>query len=220
MKRIPLFPLGLVLLPGMSLPLHIFEERYKRMISECWADGAPFGIVWFDGQTIRSVGCTARVIEVLQRYEDGRMDILTRGERRFFTEATVEEKPYLEADVRFIEDPQGSVDSEALRVMRALLAELHAAGFLSETVEGLASGDPQRLSFAIPALEGFTHAERQRFLEMTSATERLQKGVEALARILERVQVDRQIQRIIGGNGHPPQEALKKLLDAGAVTDA
>jgi Lon protease-like protein len=220
MIRIPLFPLGLVLLPGMSLPLHIFEERYKQMISECLAAGTTFGIVWFDGQAIRSVGCTARVIEVLHRYEDGRMDILTRGERRFFTEAMVEEKPYMEADVRFIEDPQRSVAPDVVKAVRTLLAELQAAGFLSEGIEAVASGDPQRLSFAIPALEGFTHAERQRFLEMTSATERLQKGVEALARILERVQVTRHIQKIIGGNGHPPQEALQRLLDAGAATDA
>ncbi len=100
MKRIRLFPLGLVLLPGMPLPLHIFEERYKQMIAECLNESASFGIVWFDGQSIRSVGCTARIVKVLHRYEDGRMDILTRGERRFFTEALVEEKSYTEADVR------------------------------------------------------------------------------------------------------------------------
>jgi Lon protease-like protein len=125
MNRIPLFPLGLVLLPGMALPLHIFEERYKQMISECLAARTSFGIIWFDGQSIHSVGCTARVIKVLHRYEDGRMDILTKGER-------------------------------------------------------------------------------------------LRKGVEALARILERVQVTQQIRKIIGGNGHPPPEALHKLSGADA----
>jgi len=218
--RIPLFPLGLVLLPGMSLPLHIFEERYKQMISECLAGGTPFGIVWFDGQSIRPVGCTARVGEVLHRYEAGRMDILTRGERRFFTETMFEEKPYLEADIRFIDDAEEKLDSEALKAASALLGKLKGVGYGSDPIDELAGGDPRRLSFAIPALEGFTHAERQRFLEMTSTAERLQKAAEALARILERVQVTRQIQKIIGGNGQPPKEALYKMRAGEGAADA
>lgn len=219
MKRIPLFPLGLVLLPGMPLPLHIFEERYKQMIAECLDESAPFGIVWFDGPSIRSVGCTARIVKVLQRYEDGRMDILTRGERRFFTEALVEEKPYTEADVRFIEDAEETVDSAAFEAARTLLAELSDAGHLAEPIEASDIEGVQQLSFAIPAMEGFTHAERQRFLEMTSISERLQKGMEALARILERVRMTEQIRKIIGGNGHPPKKALQELSEADGAVD-
>lgn len=219
MNRIPLFPLGLVLLPGMSLPLHIFEERYKQLIAECLQESAPFGIVWFDGQTIRSVGCTARVINVLHRYEDGRMDILTRGERRFFTEALVEEKPYIEADVRFIEDAEATDDSAAYEAARTLLAKLSGAGHLAETIEALDVESAQELSFAIPAIEGFTHSERQRFLEMTSSSERLQKGVQALTGILERVRVTNQVQKIIGGNGHPPKGALRKLSAEEAASE-
>lgn len=219
MKRIRLFPLGLVLLPGMPLPLHIFEERYKQMITECLDESAPFGIVWFDGQSIRSVGCTARIVKVLHRYEDGRMDILTRGERRFFTEALVEEKSYTEADVRFIEDAEETGDSAAFEAARTLLAKLSAAGHLSEPIETIDIESAQQLSFAIPATEGFTHAELQRFLEMTSSSERLQKGAEALTRILERVRVTEQIRKIIGGNGHPPKKALQELSEADGAVD-
>jgi Lon protease-like protein len=210
-KRIPLFPLGLVPLPGMLMPLHIFEERYKQMISGCLAENTPFGIVWFDGQSIRSVGCSARVIQVLHRYEDGRMDILTRGEKRFHTEGMVEEKPYMEADVLFIEDAESAPDPGVLNRARTLLVELQHAGHLAEDVEAADLSDPRRLSFAVPAIEGFTYAERQRFLEMTSSAERLQKGVEVLARIVERVQVTQQILKIIGGNGHPPKDALQNF---------
>jgi Lon protease-like protein len=210
-KRIPLFPLGLVLLPGMLLPLHIFEERYKQMISECLAGNTPFGIVWFDGQSIHPVGCTARVIQVIHRYEDGRMDILTRGEQRFYTEGMVEEKRYMQADVLFIEDAQSAPDPAFFQRARTLLEELQQAGHILEEFEEAELADPRRLSFAVPAIEGFTPAERQRFLEMTSSAERLQKGVEVLDRILERVQTTQQIQKIIGGNGHPPKEALQKL---------
>jgi Lon protease-like protein len=181
------------------------------MISGCLAENTPFGIVWFDGQSIRSVGCSARVIQVLHRYEDGRMDILTRGEKRFHTEGMVEEKPYMEADVLFIEDAESAPDPGVLNRARTLLVELQHAGHLAEDVEAADLSDPRRLSFAVPAIEGFTYAERQRFLEMTSSTERLQKGVEVLARIVERVQVTQQIQKIIGGNGHPPKDALQNF---------
>jgi Lon protease-like protein len=139
------------------------------------------------------------------------MDILTRGERRFFTEGTLEEKPYMEADVLFVEDVESEPDMTAFAKVRALLGQLQEVGHLTEEIDAPDLSDAQRLSFAIPAIEGFTHVERQRFLEMTSSTERLQKGVAVLARILERVQVTQQIHAIIGGNGSPPRESLRKL---------
>jgi Lon protease-like protein len=108
--QIPLFPLGLVLLPDMMLPLHIFEERYKEMVSACLANDRPFGIVLFDGGAIRSVGCMARITEVLKRYDDGRMDIMTRGGERFVIRELIEEQAYMEARVFFFddgEDPPG-----------------------------------------------------------------------------------------------------------------
>ena len=80
---IPLFPLGLVLLPQMPLPLHIFEERYKLMIGECLEKKKEFGIVYFNGTDIQAIGCTASIQKVLKRYDDGRLDILTQGENRF-----------------------------------------------------------------------------------------------------------------------------------------
>ena len=76
---IPLFPLGVVLLPQMELPLHIFEERYKVMINECLEQEREFGVVHYDGTDIRSIGCTAKILGVVKHYEDGRMDIVTRG---------------------------------------------------------------------------------------------------------------------------------------------
>lgn len=207
-NRIPLFPLGLVLLPGMPLPLHIFEDRYKRMIGECLSSGTAFGIVWFDGRTLHSVGCTARIVRVLQRYDDGRMDILVLGDRRFATERTIEEKPYLEAEVAFIEDADAAApDAETLSRVRGLLRQLEEA----ESGEGADEEDPYRLSFAVPAIDGFTLAERQRILEMTSAAERLRVCAAALGRIIERARLTRQLKRIIGGNGHPPVEVVRTL---------
>jgi Lon protease-like protein len=72
-KVIPIFPLGVVLLPEMTMPLHIFEQRYKIMIHECMERQEPFGIVYFDGKQIHRVGCTAHMVEVSRKYEDGRI---------------------------------------------------------------------------------------------------------------------------------------------------
>ena len=215
MIRIPLFPLGLVLLPGMSLPLHIFEERYKQMIGECLAEDRPFGIVLFDGQTVRSAGCTARVSQVLKRYGDGRLDIMTRGENRFVVHELMEDKPYMEARINFFDDddeptPAGDV-SNLLTAAHNLLKDLSRDGFIPEAADEPTPSDPASLSFYIASLEGFTHIERQQILEMTSGNQRLHKCIEALVKIGERFQLTRKIQKIIGGNGQPPEYVLQKL---------
>jgi ATP-dependent Lon protease len=81
--ELPIFELPLVLLPGEQVPLHIFEERYKRMIGASLEQGEPFGIVLRDDEGARSIGCTARVDDVLERFDDGRMNIVVSGEARF-----------------------------------------------------------------------------------------------------------------------------------------
>ena len=211
-NRIPLFPLGVVVLPQMILPLHIFEERYKEMIGECIAADTAFGIVFFDGQSIRSVGCTTRVSEVTRHYPDGRMDILTRGEQRFVIHEIIEEKSYMEARVRFVADSPDPADpamTNTVAEAHRLLKQIAEVTPLPDLEALLTLEDPPALSFAIAALEGFTPAERQHFLEMTSGRERLQKSVPALAHLLERYRVNREIKRLIGGNGHALDEFMK-----------
>src|SRR5919197_1210932 len=82
-RDFPLFPLRLVALPHELVPLHIFEERYRTMINECLESGSEFGIVWENDEGVRPVGCAMEITEVLERMEDGRMNILTRGTRPF-----------------------------------------------------------------------------------------------------------------------------------------
>ena len=218
MTRIALFPLGLVLLPGMSLPLHIFEERYKLMIGECLAGDRPFGIVFFDGQAVRSAGCTARVSEVMKRYSDGRLDIMTRGEQRFFIHELMEEKPYMEARVEFFEDdqetPAADESSELLSTAETLLQQMRNDGFLPLEAAPSLSSDPGGMSFTIASLEGFTHDERQKILEMTSGIQRLRKCIAALTRIHDRFRLTQTIEKIIGGNGQPAESILKRLSDS------
>ncbi len=213
--KIPLFPLGLVLLPDMRLPLHIFEDRYKQMIADCLAGDRPFGIVLFDGQSIRPVGCMARITEIIKRYDDGRMDILTRGGERFVIRELIENRAYMEARVSFFDDAE-TVSSDdnldgAIETAMQLLKEMADVdvGFDPSDFGGRIS--PKQLSFAIAALEGFAPAERQGVLEMTSPSERLKKCAQALSRIVARNRLTREIRKLIGGNGHPPRSILREL---------
>lgn len=220
--KIPLFPLGLVLLPKMSLPLHIFEERYKLMMSECLADDHPFGIVWFDGQSMHATGCMARITSVIKQYEDGRMDILTRGEQRFLVQELIEDKSYTEAQVVFFDDADKTSSEDVKEILQTayrMIQQLIDEEYLSESIDQFDFSDPRNLSFAIAAIDGFNHSERQRFLENTSGADRLQKCVAALAHLMERYELNREINRIIGGNGQSPKILIEKLKAAKDIPD-
>jgi Lon protease-like protein len=121
--RIPLFPLNLVLFPGAALPLHIFEERYREMVGECLAEGKAFGVVRADGEQMAIVGCTAKIVRVVQRYDDGRMDILCAGSERFEIEGLDESRKFLQADVEFF----GDEGARSTRDDREDCAALHFA---------------------------------------------------------------------------------------------
>src|SRR5437764_4107315 len=101
---IPLFPLQVVVFPRTPLPLHIFEERYKEMIGNAIRDNSEFGVVLAREEGIVNAGCTVVVEKLLQMHPDGRMDILTRGRRRFEISSLNEEKEYLQAEVEFFDD--------------------------------------------------------------------------------------------------------------------
>ena len=215
-ERIPLFPLGVVLLPGMPLPLHIFEERYKLMMYECIKADKAFGIVFFDGQILNTVGCMARVIEVIKRYDDGRMDIMAQGETRFIIQKVIDEKPYMEAYVNFFEDDEDITPDDLQPIVdtaKELIRQLSEQDPTTVAINLAGLSDPMELSFSIPALDDFSLNERQKFLEMTSIQERIKKGIKSLSKIVERRQLTYEINSIISGNGNPPRR-LMEMLDS------
>src|SRR5947209_11358064 len=103
---LPLFPLNVVLFPRTPLPLHIFEDRYKQMIADVLEDKSEFGVVLAGEKGICNSGCTAVVDKVLERYPDGRMDLLTIGRRRFEILTLDDDKPYLRGEVSFFDDEE------------------------------------------------------------------------------------------------------------------
>src|SRR5260370_12954949 len=113
--RIPLFPLNVVLFPGEELPLHIFEPRYRRMVRECLDARSPFGMLLAMEDGVTHVGCTAEILEVVKRYPDGRMDIITVGRDPFRVLELLTEDPLLECHVDYLEDREAPVEAQGRR---------------------------------------------------------------------------------------------------------
>ena len=124
---LPIFPLELVLLPGVPLPLHIFEPRYKEMIGECLEQKKPFGVVRASSEGVADIGCTAEIMSVTKKYDDGRLDILTRGVERFEVIHVNDERSFLQAEISVMEDepdkPAAQMVTQAVR-LHAEIAKL------------------------------------------------------------------------------------------------
>ena len=123
-RDFPLFPLGLVALPTELVPLHIFEDRYKTMIERCLDEEIEFGIVWMADDGLRPIGCACEVAEVVERMEDGRLNLIARGTRPFRIEARQDELPYPAGTVEFLADRPEETDAEAAEAAHAAYAEL------------------------------------------------------------------------------------------------
>ena len=123
---LPIFPLELVLLPGVPLPLHIFEPRYKEMIAECLEQKKPFGIVRASSDGVADIGCTAEIMSVTKKYDDGRMDILTRGVERFEVIQVNEERAFLQAEISVVQDEDEDEPGKPLTEIVTQAVRLHA----------------------------------------------------------------------------------------------
>jgi len=149
--RIPLFPLNVVLLPGAALPLHIFEPRYRAMIKVCLEQKSEFGILLSLPKGLARMGCTARILEVLNRQDDGSMDILTIGRAPFRVLQLITEAALLEGHVEYLEDR----DCKASPAMHEELVELY------ETCHIIAGTLPLELGWKQQILESRSEADRQ-----------------------------------------------------------
>ncbi len=123
-QEFPLFPLGVVALPSEVVPLHIFEERFKTMMEECLEREREFGIVWMADDGLREIGCACEITEVLERDEDGRMNLLTRGTRPFRIVERLDRLPYPAGTVEFLGDRDEQPDDTVVELARELYAEL------------------------------------------------------------------------------------------------
>jgi len=205
---LPLFPLNLVLYPGERLPLHIFEERYKDLTQYCLDHDVPFGIVQAEDDRVADVGTTARIEEVVTRYEDGRLDIAVEGEERFRLLEVYDEKSYYTGDVVLLEDEETEVDLNLKeRVITQHMKLLELAG---RTVRPDLYKDVDTLSYVLARNAALDEDQKQELLELTSENERVQYLIRHFESLIPRVEQKEDVHRRIRSNGHfkdfPPEE--------------
>ena len=197
---LPLFPLEVVLLPGATLPLHIFEPRYKEMIGECLEQKRPFGVVRAKDSEVAEIGCTAEILDVVKKYDDGQMDIVTQGRQRFEILQVHPDRSFLQAEVFYLRDDSSRATPEAiLRAVQLQGEIMKLAG--SEGESGPDRNDPE-LSFHLAGSLPVDLDFKQSLLAMKSEPERLQAVIDFLENVLPNVRRTLHVRRKAGGNGH------------------
>jgi Lon protease-like protein len=197
-ERFPLFPLGLVLLPGEQVPLHIFEERYKQMIGECLDEEREFGILWLADDALKDVGCAARITRVLERFDDGRMNIVVEGTTPFRLERRIGELAYPAGDIQLLDDDPGT-DEDALERARKSYADLVEQ--VTETrpePEALAELD----AYGMAATLEIAASAKQALLELRSEPARLEQLEALFDEALKRIRTATRVAEQASGNGH------------------
>ena len=170
MPEIGLFPLGIVLLPTERVPLHIFEPRYRELVGDALETDGEFGLVFADDDGVREIGTLARVSDVLERFDDGRLNVVVDGGERFRVEALTRGRSFMTAEVVPLEDEEGEVDGEvAARAVGSFRALAALAGAEPPDPDELS---PQ-LSFELAAQVELPHEAKQQLLESRLEGERL-----------------------------------------------
>ena len=199
MALLPLFPLDVVLLPGTPLPLHIFEPRYKEMIGECRANDAPFGVVRALEEGIAEIGCTAEVVTVTTEYDDGQLDLVAEGRKRFEVIQLNRERAFLQAEILFIPDEPGAPSPEdSARAIAAHREILTLAG----AVQDLSGAGPEALSYHLAGSLPLDLDFKQKLLATRTEGERIRAVAAYLEGILPNLRRAARAREKAGGNGH------------------
>ncbi|MEP6637473.1 MAG: LON peptidase substrate-binding domain-containing protein [Acidobacteriota bacterium] len=214
-RELPLFPLPIVLFPGVPLPLHVFEPRYRQMLSDVRAGNNFFGLSYFDASESDSelpppghVGCVAEVGES-QPLPDGRSNILTVGLIRYRVEDYVERgDPYLVARVSFFEDEAededvlGESSREVAETFTRIARAVRIINDERTNLPDISDTDPQRLSFLVAAAMEIDTEVKQELLELRSTSARLERLSEMLGLAVMRYEERARIHELAKGNGH------------------
>jgi Lon protease-like protein len=199
-RDFPLFPLALVALPHELVPLHIFEERYRIMFAELLEreDDGEFGIVWSTDSGVKSTGCACMIDQVLERMEDGRLNVLTRGTRPFRIVERQPDMPYPAATVEFLDDKVEKVDDAAADTARAAYAELVVEATDNEP-------DPEELAsksaYEMAATVDFGLDAKQGLLDLRSENARMRLATRLFKAALKRLDFVERAQARARSNG-------------------
>jgi ATP-dependent Lon protease len=214
-RELPLFPLPIVLFPGVPLPLHIFEPRYRQMLTDVRKDNSLFGLSYFDPGSSTSegplpghIGCAAEISET-QTMPDGRSNILTVGLVRYRADDYVDRgAPYLVARVSFFEDDAedesllGESSREVAQMFTRIARAVRLINDERANLPDISDTDPQRLSFLVAAAMEVDTDVKQELLELRSTSERLRRLRDMLARAVTGYEERARVHEIAKGNGH------------------
>jgi Lon protease-like protein len=210
----PLFPLGLVAVPGESVPLHVFEDRYRRMIEQCLSaepgsPGREFGIIWLSDEELKDVGCACEIARVLERMDDGRLNILARGMRPFRLLERQDDLPYPAGVVEFLLDDdesegegEGAAFDEGDEVASASARELYRELVEQATDRQLGEDELNEMSaYEMAATVEFTKEAKQELLELRSEPARLRLLALLLRAAIKRLELIDRAQTRAASNG-------------------
>ena len=199
MPEIGLFPLELVLLPNERVPLHIFEDRYKDLIGQCLADATDFGLILEDDDGLREIGTRTAVIELIDTFDDGRMNVLVEGRGRFRVIELTAGRSFRTAEVEEVEDdgelPSDAEVERAIAVFRRLVAVAEA-----DEIDEPSVGSPV-LSFELAARVDFGPDLKQELLELRSEGVRLRRLADLLEQAAQALAREREVRQRAAGNG-------------------
>jgi ATP-dependent Lon protease len=198
--RIPLFPLNVVLLPGAALPLHIFEPRYRAMVKSCMEEKSEFGMLLALPNGIARVGCTAEILEVVKRYDDGRMDIITAGRAPFRVVELFTEDPLLEGHVDYLEDRETPFNDSTHSQLVELFEACHTLIF-DDYPKDL-QNETEDFSYVVAAALPMDLLWKQQILELRSEADRQERLVAYLREWAPHLQKKEAMRQRAGGNGH------------------
>ncbi len=200
---LPLFPLNVVLFPQSQLPLHIFEERYKILVNECSTSDSVFGLILVHEQQVRTIGCTAMIKEIIKRYDDGRMDIIVEGRRRFQLHNFVEAPhPYYSGRVSWMDDHDEAAD-EQLRIRAVELHNQFVKIVFTGIVQQVNINDVRKTrAFHLVQKSGMELIERQVFLAMDSENKRLQFLIHHLESLMPLLVSNKAVEEMAKNDGY------------------
>ncbi|MGH2834028.1 MAG: LON peptidase substrate-binding domain-containing protein [Solirubrobacteraceae bacterium] len=197
-ENFPLFPLGIVALPSEQVPLHIFEDRYLRMIEGCLEHGSEFGILWLAEEELKSIGCACRIERVLERAPDGTIDILALGGDPFRLLARQEDMPYPAGTVQMLCDQHEQLDTDAASAAHEVYAQLvEAATDTAPSAAELQVMDSYRMAATVD----FGSDAKQQLLELRSENARLALLSKLLRAAIKHMELVEQAQGRARSNG-------------------
>lgn len=199
--NIPIFPLPIVVFPDQRVPLHIFEERYKMMMKDCLAEGGTkiFGVALSE-KVLHPVGCAVEISSVIAMHEDGKLDLVVVGRRRFRIRTLYDAPPYKRADIEIVDDRIELID-EKLR-QKAITLHIRLIELVEKETRMRDLNGYDRLSFILAQTAGVNLEFRQVLLEMLSENERLSALVEYYQRVIPAVVEKESKKEVVRSNGH------------------